>query len=146
MLKYIEILQRTKQSIHYWTQVAMGDFVTAVLARMESREMSRADLAKRLEVSPAYISKVMRGDANFTLESMVKLARALGGRLRVDIVDEGAVAAANKVTLPAQAAIASVSHEQVNASERTMLVKDSKWVKLTAACDEKFDVAKKVAA
>lgn len=44
-------------------------------------------MAKRIASSPAYISKVFRGDSNLTIESMVKLARATGGQLDIRIVD-----------------------------------------------------------
>jgi transcriptional regulator with XRE-family HTH domain len=45
-------------------------------------------IANKLSTSAAYISKVFRGDTNLTIESMVKLARATGGRIEINIVDE----------------------------------------------------------
>jgi hypothetical protein len=36
----------------------------------------------------AYVTKILRGKANFTLETMVRLARALGAELRVQIATE----------------------------------------------------------
>ena len=47
---------------------------------MEANGVSRGELARRLEVSPAYITKVLRGNVNFTLDSMVRLVRGAGGR------------------------------------------------------------------
>lgn len=52
--------------------------------------MTRAALAKEIGASPAYISRVMRGDVNFTLETMTKLALATGGKLHVSIAEVSA--------------------------------------------------------
>lgn len=58
-------------------------FTAAVLRLMERRGTSRSDLAQLLGTSPAYVTKILRGDANFTLASMVKLADALGAEVRI---------------------------------------------------------------
>jgi len=47
-----------------------------VLARLEQLGLSRADLARRLGVSPAYITKILRG-ANVSLATVAKIAVAL---------------------------------------------------------------------
>ncbi|MBA4386487.1 MAG: hypothetical protein C0404_00820 [Verrucomicrobia bacterium] len=44
---------------------------------IEARKITRSELARRLNVSPAYITKVLRGHANLSLESLAKLAFAL---------------------------------------------------------------------
>lgn len=48
--------------------------------------LTYAALAKKIGTSAAYITKVFRGDSNLTIESMVKLARASGGRLNIEVV------------------------------------------------------------
>jgi transcriptional regulator with XRE-family HTH domain len=87
MGKYARLFKEAATSVDFWTQVAIRDFVRELLARMDSLGMKRAGLASSIDTSPAYISKIMRGDANFTLESMTKLALAVGGRIRVQIVE-----------------------------------------------------------
>jgi hypothetical protein len=42
-----------------------------------------------MDVSPAYITKIFRGDVNFTIETMVKLARRVGARLHLHLIPEG---------------------------------------------------------
>ncbi len=41
--------------------------------------------------SRAYVTKLMRGNVNFTLTTMVKLAMAVGGAVHVHISDQRAV-------------------------------------------------------
>jgi transcriptional regulator with XRE-family HTH domain len=88
--KYAKFVGRVRKSVDYWAQVAMRDFVRDLIRRMDRENMSQTKLAEVIGASPAYVSKIMRGDANFTLETMTKLALATGGRLRVQIV-EGAM-------------------------------------------------------
>ena len=47
--------------------------------------MSKADLAKKISSSPAYITKVLRGDSNLTIESLVKLSDAIDADLEINI-------------------------------------------------------------
>jgi transcriptional regulator with XRE-family HTH domain len=61
------------------------EFAVAVEREMTFASISRSELASRLSTSPAYITKLLRGDANCTIESMVKAAWALGGRLHLHI-------------------------------------------------------------
>jgi len=87
MGKYSRLLKNVVGSVEYWTQAAMRRFVLDINARMAAQELSRADLAKKLGTSPAYVTKAMRGDVNFTLETMTRLALAVGGKLRIEVVD-----------------------------------------------------------
>ena len=109
MKKYAQMLRQAQQGLRFWTHTAMREFVVAVLNRMEARDMSRALLAESLQVSPAYVSKVLRGEANFTLESMVKIARAVGGRLSVGIVDEKSAVTASNISVSVPSAMARES-------------------------------------
>jgi antitoxin component HigA of HigAB toxin-antitoxin module len=90
MLKYKKMLKQAIQSVDYWSHVAMRSFVRDLGQRMDDIGMKRADLAREIDTSTAYITKVMRGDANFTLETMTKLAMAVNAKLQVRIVDRGA--------------------------------------------------------
>lgn len=81
------LLRESRRHPAYWAQRAMRLFVRDLLARMTSQDLTRATLAARIGASPAYVSRALRGDVNFTLETMSKLALATGARLRVDLED-----------------------------------------------------------
>lgn len=53
------------------------DFAVAIEKAMMDREINKSDLASKIESSPAYITKVLRGDANVTIATMAKLSHAL---------------------------------------------------------------------
>lgn len=86
--KIAEYLAGRKQHDSYWVEQLKLDFSILLEKRRKSAGLSYVDLAKKIGTSPAYISKVFRGDANFTIESMVKLSRATGGKVDLRIVDE----------------------------------------------------------
>jgi transcriptional regulator with XRE-family HTH domain len=66
-----------------WVELARIDFEEDLYRLMEEQELSQADLAKAVGVSPAFISKVLHGSTNYTLKTMAKLGRALGASLHV---------------------------------------------------------------
>ena len=87
MGKYGRLVGRMVRSVDYWAQAAMRRFVSDIDRRMREQKMTRVQLAQKLGSTPAYVTKVMRGDVNFTLETMTKLALAVGGKLQVQVTD-----------------------------------------------------------
>lgn len=66
----------------------MIEISEAVAGYMEDYSISRVELARRMGCSKAYITKLLRGSSNYTLETLIKLSLALGMKLRVELVDE----------------------------------------------------------
>ena len=58
---------------------------------MQAKGTTKSELATIIGSSPAYITKIFKGNANFTIESMVKLTRALNGRINFHITQEDRV-------------------------------------------------------
>lgn len=73
----------------YWVERAVLEFTEELLAHMERENISRAELARRLGKKPPYITKILRGTTNFTLDSMVRIARAVGCEVRTHLQPEG---------------------------------------------------------
>ncbi len=72
----------------YWGEDAKLEFAVTVEHRMHQLDLSRKDLAKRMGNSPAYVTKILRGDSNPTIESMARIAHALNARLHLHIAAE----------------------------------------------------------
>jgi len=85
-----ELLAQARSDDAYWQEWLVGDFVEALSSRMDELGVSRSQLALALSTSPAYITKVLRGESNFTIRSMVKLARAVRSVVRVHLAPIGA--------------------------------------------------------
>lgn len=90
--KYRKLIESAERSPIYWAEAAWLQFTGDLYELMEAQNVTRAELARRVGVSPAYITKVFRGTVNLTLESMCKLTLALNASPRVH------VAPTNKLT------------------------------------------------
>ncbi|UXB22757.1 helix-turn-helix domain-containing protein [Stenotrophomonas maltophilia] len=87
-------------------ELAKQEFALEIRRAMAREEVTNAVLAERLGVSRPMVTKLLRGDANVTIETMVKAALAVGGQLFLKILRGGSSARFFEV---AQA----LSHKQV---------------------------------
>src|SRR6266571_1109100 len=67
------------------TEEVIIDFTEKVVAAMQERNMSRVELAQRLGVSKAFVTKLLNGNPNLTIRTMVSIADALECKLLIDI-------------------------------------------------------------
>jgi transcriptional regulator with XRE-family HTH domain len=89
------------------------DFTIQLETLMKKNGVTKADLARNIQKSGPYITKIMKGESNFTIESMVALADAVGGKIQIHIIpkEEEVVAwfkslkTANPVKRPKQSEI-----------------------------------------
>ena len=64
------------------------DIGEQIVARMEERGMTQADLAREMGVSRARVSQILRGNDNLTLKSIVAVAIALESRVELQLKRE----------------------------------------------------------
>lgn len=89
--RYRQLLDRAESSPDYWREAAVIQFTEGLCRRMEEKKISKAELARRMGTSRAYVTRLLGGEANFTLGTMVKLALAVDGSLQVRIAEKGVV-------------------------------------------------------
>jgi transcriptional regulator with XRE-family HTH domain len=83
--KYRHFIQEAQGSVDYWADIPITEFGEDVCRLMEEQGVSRAELARRLGTSRAYVTKLLGGNANFTLQTMAKVAMALGSAVHVHV-------------------------------------------------------------
>ena len=81
-----KLLNHAKEQDSYWVERAKISYSIAFNRFFEKKGITQSELAENIGTSSAYITKVFRGDSNFTIETMVKLARSVEGELHIDIV------------------------------------------------------------
>ena len=81
------LADESRQSHIHDLEGALLAFCVDLNRRMEARGMTRKELAEAIGVKPAYVSRALRGDQNLTLKTMVRMARAVEGKLRVGVGD-----------------------------------------------------------
>jgi transcriptional regulator with XRE-family HTH domain len=88
--KFAQLITAAQTSVPYWRDIAISDFTRDLHARLERTGITHTELAARMGTSRPYVTKLLSG-GNFTLETMVKLAMALDGVVRIQIEDRDAV-------------------------------------------------------
>lgn len=71
-------LAQARKRLAYHEEGLFLDVAARVIDAMENRRITRSELARRMGVNPAYITKILRGHANLSLESLAKVAFAMG--------------------------------------------------------------------
>ena len=61
-------------------------FLMQVNARMQAQGVSNTELARRMGTSPAYVTRLFRGNANLSVQTMTKLAHAVNSTLSLQLV------------------------------------------------------------
>lgn len=82
---FAALYEEAEKHDDYWVAGVVQELTEEIAALMEKQGVTRSELARRLGTSPAYVTKILRGNANFTLTTMVKLARALGTDLQIKL-------------------------------------------------------------
>lgn len=66
------------ERLAYYEEGLLIDVARRLIDAMDVHGISRSELARRMKVSPAYVTKVLRGHANMSLESLAKIGFAMG--------------------------------------------------------------------
>ena len=58
-----------------------------ICERMQQKKINRTRLAQKLKVSAPAVTKILNGNPNFTLKTLLSVADALDLELKIDFVD-----------------------------------------------------------
>lgn len=89
--RYRQGIEQARASADYWVDGPITEFLEDVWRLMEEQKVSRAELARRIGSSRAYVTKLLGGNANFTLQTMTKVAMALGSTVHVHVAGQDAI-------------------------------------------------------
>lgn len=78
-----DLFRDAEKNDAYQTELAILRFTEDMVRAMEDKGVTRAELARRIGTSAAYVTKILRGSTNFTLATMVRVAQALN--MQVDV-------------------------------------------------------------
>ena len=98
---YQELSERFDKDPKYWVESMRFDFVEEVERMMEDRGVSRAELARRLDASPAYVTQMFKALFNPTLLTLAKIAMAFDARVELKLVSRDAPSGKHAAAAPA---------------------------------------------
>ena len=145
--RFRKLFEEGRKRLSYFVQGAILEFTESMVARMEELEVSKSQLAERLGCKPSYITKVLQGGTNFTLESMVKIALALDSEITMSLRQKHTAPwrEINRISVPLQPVqhqrqmgplfeqFARVNHKHLNLkSNKPVVVPDNEQLSLTA--------------
>jgi transcriptional regulator with XRE-family HTH domain len=81
--------ERAKDTFDYKLESLELEVTERILEIMEEKGISRSELAERLGVSKAAISKLLNNGSNMTLKRLLTIAEALDHEVRVDLGSVG---------------------------------------------------------
>ncbi len=120
-----EELKNLRHDPEFELEELLLDINETIVERMDALAVRKVDLAKHLGVSRAFVTKLLNGNSNLTLASLVKVANALGAKVSVDLVPRHLAEGLEVDTLefePLEApSNASYWHEEVNDSGQIAL-------------------------
>lgn len=84
------------ENVAHWTQQSIADFVYSISStfvaqietKMEEKEISRSEVATRLNKSSGRVSQILNNPGNLSLRVMVETARSLGLKVSVVAYDD----------------------------------------------------------
>ena len=89
--RYRQMFEEAESHSDYWIDGPISEFTEDLSRLMKEQSVTRAELARRMGTSRAYVTKMLGGNANFTLLTMVKLAMALDGAVHIHIANKRAI-------------------------------------------------------
>jgi len=79
-----EELDKCSRDIEFLTQETIIDITETIVKRMKELRINKAELARRLSVSKPFITKLLNGNVNMTIKTLVSIANALDCNVKVN--------------------------------------------------------------
>jgi transcriptional regulator with XRE-family HTH domain len=84
-----ELVDELEDDAEYLTELQILHFTKLVVDKMQELKISRVELANRLDVSKAFVTKLLNGNPNMTIKTMVTILNAIGCRLNLGVYPKG---------------------------------------------------------
>ena len=90
--RFKKIFEEAQQHPAYWMEDLRLQFLEGISAIMESQGITQKELADRMGVSEAYISRVFNDNVekNFTLNTLVELSKAVNAEIKIIVTPKKA--------------------------------------------------------
>jgi len=88
---FTQQLNKFKDDIEFRLEMLILEITERICRTMAEKNMNRKDLAERLNVSPPAVTKILNGNSNFTLKTLLTIAHALDQELIIEFREKDAV-------------------------------------------------------
>ncbi|MBR1922010.1 MAG: helix-turn-helix transcriptional regulator [Kiritimatiellae bacterium] len=92
--EYEKAADAIRQTDVYKEERVKADFTERIWNRLREMNLTQAEFARRLGVSPARVTKILDGSANFTFRTAIAISTALGMDFEAALVPKNGCASA----------------------------------------------------
>lgn len=85
--QFDELMQDPEFRKMYAVEGLLGDAAQLVADLLEHKKMKKADLARLLNKTPAFVSQLLNGRANMTVRTLAEVIYALGATVKLQTED-----------------------------------------------------------
>lgn len=83
---FLEKFKTLQKRPEYYAELLKIEVTEAIYSIMEAKKIKKAELARKLGCKPPYITKLLSGSANITLDSLAKIAFILDAKIETRLV------------------------------------------------------------
>jgi len=91
-------LDSLKDDFEFRLESLILDITESISKKMIERKINRSELAELLNVSPPAVTKILNGNSNFTLKSLLSLSDALNLDLKIELRERETQASEQYIT------------------------------------------------
>jgi DNA-binding Xre family transcriptional regulator len=81
----VRLLRDAQRHPEFWHQKSVIRLMALILEAMEAQSVTQAELARRADLKPSYLSRIMNHPENITMRTAFRLCNALDLELGFDI-------------------------------------------------------------
>ncbi len=85
---FLALFREAQTRDRYYIEGLKIDIAEQIYRLMKRQHLNQSDLARRLGTNRAYISRIMKGKTNFTIETLVKIGRCLNAEWSFKLVNK----------------------------------------------------------
>jgi transcriptional regulator with XRE-family HTH domain len=125
---FSEVLETFENDFDFRLEGIIFELTEQICKRMKGRDINRKKLAETLNVSPAAVSKILNGNSNFTIRTLLSLADALKTELKIEFKENSTnVIDSAGYTKAAQVKVVAVGERQ-NSLDTTDVLNLEAWM------------------
>lgn len=85
---FSELLDSCKDDFEFRLEEQIFELTEQIAKRLKDNKISRKQFAEKMGISPAAVSKVLNGNPNFTIRTLLTMADALRTELSIEFKDK----------------------------------------------------------
>ena len=86
--KFARISKNYMENPDIRKEMVKNEVTKKILDAMEEKNISKADLARKLKTTPSNVSQILNGNRNLTIDTICEISMALGMMSQISFVDK----------------------------------------------------------